>query len=94
MRFNSRIPLEFGINMRKGCSLYVNKTTLSEQCSMIKAKTFSMLAGVEYSSLDSNMRYVATFGNSAPGTPGDWVGLINKFNKTNRSNDATENQGS
>ena len=74
--FNFRMPLEFGINMRKGCSIYVNKTTLSEQCSIIKSKTFSMLAGVEYSSLDTNMRYVATFGNSDPSTPGDWVSFI------------------
>ena len=35
-----------------------------------------MLAGVEYSSLDTNMRYVATFGNSDPSTPGDWVSFI------------------
>ena len=73
---NLRIPLLFGQNKRIGCSVYLNKTTLSEKCSELKTKSFYLMVGVKYSNLKSVPRYVATFGNSDTTKPGDWVKIF------------------
>lgn len=65
--------MEFGLNKRIGCSIYVNKTTLSEKCSEIKEKSFHMMTGVHFNKLKEYPTYVATFGNSDVEKPGDWV---------------------
>ena len=65
--------MQFGINTKIGCSVYINKTTLSESCASLKEKTFLLLTGMGFSSINQNEKYVATFGNSLNENPGDWV---------------------
>ena len=66
----------FGMNSMIGCSVYVNRTTLSEQCSNLKKQSYALMTGVEYSKMKKTEKFVATFGNTARNKPGDWVNLI------------------
>ena len=72
----NRVPIEFGLNIKQGCSIFVNKTTLSEKCWDIKQKTFEMLAGIKFTDLETKLKLVATFGNSDVLKVGDWVRVL------------------
>ena len=76
--FIFRLPLQFGVNSKLGCSIHVNASSLSESCPEIKRKSFSMLTGLEYSDFKARPKYVATFGNSDPAVTGDWVRVLHK----------------
>ena len=71
--FSFRSEIMFGMNSMIGCSVYVNRTTLSEQCSNLKKQSYALMTGVEYSKMKKTEKFVATFGNTARNKPGDWV---------------------
>ena len=61
------------MNKRIGCSIYLNKTSLSEQCKQLKLSSFYLLTGVEFHEFENIDKYLATFGNTGTDKPGDWV---------------------
>ena len=69
---DTRTEVGFGDNLRVGCSVYLTRSELSEGCARLKNRTLGMLLGPA----GMGDRYVATFGNSEPGKPGDWVRVI------------------
>ncbi|XP_052215238.1 tectonic-3-like isoform X2 [Dreissena polymorpha] len=70
----SRIPLRFGENMRTGCFIRLNLTSINQQiCQNIQELIVQTLEGVNARGPN---RYVATFGNTNTNKTGDWVRII------------------
>lgn len=72
----ARSPILFGENVKLGCSVYLNRTEISQSCTSLKNKSFQMLNGVQFQQMTEN--YVATFGNSQPNQTWDWVKVSNE----------------
>ena len=68
------LPILFGEEMRTGCSVHLNRSTLASQCQLLKTTSFRLLSGLNVT--DSEPRYVATFGDSSVDQPGDWVKVL------------------
>ena len=72
----ARSPILFGENVKLGCSVYLNRTEISQSCASLKNKSFQMLNGVQFQHMTET--YVATFGNSQPNQTWDWVKVSNE----------------
>ena len=70
------VPILFGEDMRTGCSVHLNRSTLSNQCQLLKKTSFRLLSGLNVTDAESTPRYVATFGDSSLDQPGDWVKVL------------------
>jgi len=70
------LPILFGEDMRTGCSVHLNRSTLSNQCQLLKKTSFRLLSGLNVTDAESTPRYVATFGDSLLEQPGDWVKVL------------------
>ena len=68
------VPILFGEEVRTGCSVHLNRSTLSSQCQLLKITSFRLLSGLNVT--DVERRYVATFGDSSVNQPGDWVKVL------------------
>ncbi|XP_060568153.1 tectonic-3-like isoform X2 [Ruditapes philippinarum] len=81
---SARIPVLFGENIRTGCQIGLNLSTISTaQCQTIQETIVRTLEGPNVPSLNQdqtawveNNRYVATFGNTDRLKVGDWVKVI------------------
>ncbi|XP_052802528.1 tectonic-3-like [Mya arenaria] len=70
----SRVPLRFGEDMRTGCFVRMNVSTVTDaQCQFIQNTIVQTLEGVN---ARENNRFVATFGNTVDTSVGDWVRVI------------------
>ena len=67
-------PILFGEEVRTGCSVHLNRSTLASQCQLLKTTSFRLLSGLNVT--DGEPRYVATFGDSSVDQPGDWVKVL------------------
>ena len=70
------VPILFGEEMRTGCSVHLNRSTLSSQCQLLKTTSFRLLSGLNVTDVEGEPRYVATFGDSSVDQPGDWVKVL------------------
>ncbi|XP_030623770.1 tectonic-1 [Chanos chanos] len=68
-----RSPVLFGVDMVSGCTLRLEDTA---NCSVVSELILRMLKGQSFP------EYVASFGNSSPENPLDWVPITNKTTPT------------
>ncbi|XP_038053223.1 tectonic-1-like [Patiria miniata] len=66
---DSRIPVNFGEDLRTGCMVSVTFSDTADRCQIIQDAALNALNGV-------TREYVATFGNSDVENVGDWVPIL------------------
>uniref|UniRef100_A0A4W5PMV4 Tectonic family member 1 n=1 Tax=Hucho hucho TaxID=62062 RepID=A0A4W5PMV4_9TELE len=68
-----RSPVQFGVDMVSGCTLRLDETA---NCSVVSEVVLGVLRGQSFP------QYVASFGNSPPQNPMDWVPIRNQTKPT------------